>query len=99
ADDLAHSAGEKEPAREGEWEIRRPPGVRTSPYPDVHIIVTATLDQWAHACVPNGPGAPGHGGFSRAQGGGGVPPTTLALLACTGRLRRVLLDEHGAVLH
>jgi hypothetical protein len=99
ADDLAHSAGEEEPAREGEWEIRRPPGVRTSPYPDVHIIVTATLDQLAHACVPNGPGTPGHEGFARAQQGGGVHPTTLALLACTGRVRRVLLDDHGAVLH
>jgi hypothetical protein len=38
-------------------------------------------------------------GFARAQHGGPVHPTTLALLACSGRLRRVLLDDHGAVLH
>jgi hypothetical protein len=97
--DIAHCAGEEEPSREGKWEIRRPPGVRTSPYPDVQIIVTATLEQMAHARVLNDRGTPGHEGFARAQQGGGVHPTTLALLACTGRLRRVLLDEHGAVLH
>jgi hypothetical protein len=38
-------------------------------------------------------------GFASAQDGGPVHPATLALLACWDRLRRVLLDEHGAVLH
>jgi hypothetical protein len=28
-----------------------------------------------------------------------VHPSTLALLACNARIRRVVLDEHGAVLH
>jgi hypothetical protein len=41
----------------------------------------------------------GHDGFARAQHGGAVHPTTLALLACNARIRRVVLDEHGAVLH
>jgi hypothetical protein len=48
-EDLAQS---EEPPREGEWQIRRPPGVRTGPYPDIDIIVTATLDQLAHAPRP-----------------------------------------------
>src|SRR3954466_4170049 len=38
-------------------------------------------------------------GFAHAQHAGGVHPTMLGLLACSGRLRRLLLDDHGAVLH
>jgi HNH endonuclease len=37
-------------------------------------------------------------GFARAQHGGRVHPHTLGVLACSGRLRRVLTDRHGAVL-
>lgn len=37
------------PDREGEHQVRRPPGARTSPYPDVEIVLTATLEQLAHA--------------------------------------------------
>jgi hypothetical protein len=116
--DLAHGAdrmGEdlaqsEEPPPEGEWQIRRPPGVRTGPYPDIEIIVTATLDQLAHAraLAAHSPAnqvaldpvaGTGHDGFARAQHGGGVHPTTLALLACNAQIRRVVLDDHGAVLH
>ena len=115
--DLAQS---HEPAAEGEWEVRRSAGVRGRPYPDIHIIVTATLDQLVHArtrATPAG-AAGGHppgqstldglagrfagrsgGGFAHAQQGGPVHPATLALLACNARIRRVVLDEHGAVLH
>ena len=104
-DDLAQS---DEPPPEGEWQIRRPAGVRTGPYPDIDIIVTASLDQLAHARTP--PPAPRHpggspgnppapDGFAHAQHGGPVHPATLALLACNARIRRVLLDQHGAVLH
>jgi Domain of unknown function (DUF222) len=118
-----------EPRPEGEYELRRPPGVRTGPYPTVEILVTATVDQlaaaralarpartgtehdrppWPDTAAPDAPpvgGGPGQRGleqvegFARAQHGGPVHPATLALLACTGRLRRVLLDPHGAVLH
>ena len=38
-------------------------------------------------------------GFARAQHGGPVHPHTLALLACSARLRTIILDPHGAVLH
>jgi len=38
-------------------------------------------------------------GFARAQHGGPVHPDTLALLACSARLRAVIADPHGAVLH
>ncbi len=38
-------------------------------------------------------------GFAHAQHAGPVHPHTLALLACTARLRTILLDRHGAVLH
>src|SRR4051812_29678689 len=60
----AQSAGEEEPPHEGEWEIRRAPGVRRSPYPDIQIIVTATLDQLAHARALEGRGRSGHDGFA-----------------------------------
>jgi hypothetical protein len=61
----------------------------------------------AHPAGPTGgPGAGGTGGFAgvagggfaRAQHGGPVHPATLALLACNARIRRVVLDQHGAVL-
>src|SRR3954447_1058497 len=66
-DDLAqpesppdHRAQSPEPPPEGEWETRRPPGVRAGPYPDIDIIVTATLDQLAHArhAAARAPGQP-----------------------------------------
>src|SRR4051812_3593318 len=108
-DDLAQSASPREdlaqrgePPPEGEWEIRRRPGVRAGPYPDIDIIVTASLDQLAHAralAAAESPGQPALGGVAHAQQGGPVHPTTLALLACTARIRRVVLDQHGAVLH
>jgi hypothetical protein len=92
------------PPHEGEFRIRRPPGARKGPYPQVEIIVTATLEHLAQACHharAGGTGvAPGLGdGFAHAQHAGGVHPTVLGLLACSGRLRRLLLDDHGAVLH
>ena len=37
------------PAREGELQVRRPPGVRVGPYPDIQIIVTATTEHLAAA--------------------------------------------------
>jgi HNH endonuclease len=70
----------------------------------VQIIITATLDQIAaaRACGdqhdPPGPVLSDVEGFARAQHGTPVHPQTLALLACSGRLRRVLLDRRGAVL-
>jgi hypothetical protein len=130
-----------EPPPEGEWDTRRPPGVRAGPYPDIDIILTATLDQLAHAralaalasgqptlaafdgaqgpdgsadisaAISGGGFGGGFGGgsgrglagfsgvFAHAQHGGPVHPTTLALLACNARIRRVVLDERGAVLH
>jgi hypothetical protein len=50
--------------------------------------------------APPGPAVPllAVEGFARAQYGQPVPPPTLALLACSARLRRVLTDRHGAVL-
>jgi hypothetical protein len=97
--DLAHL---DEPPPEGDYHVRRPPGVRAGPYPDIDIIVTATLDQLAHAralAVAEPPGQSPLAGFAHAQHGGPVHPTTLALLACNARIRRVVLDQHGAVLH
>src|SRR4051794_9156271 len=38
-----------EPPHEGDFQVRRPPGVRAGRYPDIDIIVTATLDQLAQA--------------------------------------------------
>ena len=132
------------PAREGELQVRRPPGVRAGPYPDIQIIVTASTEHLAaarlHTAGPpprhpgatdpldlglnltatpmstsvapsgtgmggasrNGPAALGLGsgfGFAHAQHTGPIHPSVLAMLACTGKIRRILLDEHGAVLH
>ncbi len=100
---------ELEPAREGREQIRRHPGVRTGPYPTTEILLTVTLDQLAAAQRLHQDagtlGPPGHArldqvdGFARAQHGGSVHPDTLRLLACSARLRTVILDSHGAVLH
>ncbi|HVN13624.1 MAG TPA: DUF222 domain-containing protein, partial [Kineosporiaceae bacterium] len=38
-------------------------------------------------------------GFARAQHGGPVHPRTLAMLTCSARLRAIVVDAHGAVLH
>ncbi len=130
----------QEPTREGQAQIRRPPGIRSGPYPPAEIIITATLDQlaaaltltrhdtrhgtesagapglWPHPGPPGPTGPPGPAGsdheaagqgdalhavegFAHAQHAGPVHPRTLALLACTARLRTILLDRHGAVLH
>lgn len=43
-------------------------------------------------------GVQGAQGYPRASHGVAVPPATLRLLACSGRLRRLLLDQSGAVL-
>ena len=80
------------PPGEGEFEIRRSPGMRFGPYPQIEIIVTATLEQLARPHDQRG-------GFAHVQHAAGVHPTVLGLLACNGRLRRLLLDDHGAVLH
>jgi Domain of unknown function (DUF222)/HNH endonuclease len=111
----------KEPEPEGQYQVRRAPGIRTGPYPTVEIIVTATLNQLATAISFSEPrtAAPEHDppggtrdprssgpplspslteGFARGQYGQPVHPRTLALLACSARLRRVLLDRHGAAL-
>jgi hypothetical protein len=95
--------GSEPPPQEGELQIRRPPGARTGPYPQIEIVVTATLEHLAqarHHARGGGTGvAPGFGdGFAHAQHAGGVHPTVLGLLACSARLRRLLLDDHGAVL-
>jgi hypothetical protein len=92
------------PPHEGELQIRRPPGARTGPYPQVEIIVTTTIEHLAQACHhargDSTTFASGLGeGFAHAQHAGSVHPTVLGLLACSGRLRRLLLDDHGAVLH
>jgi hypothetical protein len=102
--DLNASERFEPPPHEGELQIRRRPGARTGPYPQIEIIVTATVEHLAQAQHrARGDGttfAPGLGeGFAHAQHAGGVHPTVLGLLACSGRLRRLLLDDHGAVLH
>jgi len=38
-------------------------------------------------------------GFGRAQLGGPVHPRTLAMLTCSARLRAIVVDAHGGVLH
>ena len=93
-----------EPPPEGAYQVRRPAEVRHGPYPPVEIIVTATLDQLAAALARTKRGSATGGlfeveGFARSQHGVPVHPDTLALLACSGRVRRVLTDRHGAVLH
>jgi hypothetical protein len=97
-----------EPPPEGDFQVRRPAGVRTGPYPDVEIIVTASLDQLAHARgiargetggSPAGAPAVANEEFAHAQHAGSIHPSVLGVLACSGRLRRVVLDEHGGVLH
>jgi hypothetical protein len=98
------------PPTEGELQIRRPPGMRAGPYPEIQIIVTATLEQLAHA-RRHARGSPlrqdgldldasdaGSDGFAHAQHAGRIHPSVLGLLACSGRVRRAVLDEHGAVL-
>ena len=61
----------------------------------------------AGACSPappaSGTGGPGGSagsgfGFAHAQHTGPIHPTVLAMLACTCKIRRVLVDENGAVL-
>ena len=54
------------PDPEGQVQVRRAPGVRAGPYPDVEIVVTATLEQLAralheHAHPGNGQTAPRRG--------------------------------------
>src|SRR4051794_30551678 len=95
-------------------EVRRPAGVRAGPNAGAEIAVTATLEQLAHALQQHTqtgtdskagflgarlPGRPGAGpGLARARHGDVVHPAVLELLACSGRIRRALLDDHGAVL-
>jgi hypothetical protein len=61
---------------EGDWQVRRPPGVRTGPYPNIEIIVTATLDQLASARALTGQSAgqsaAGPPGTPSLDGSGGV---------------------------
>src|SRR3954470_19966653 len=79
-DDLAQSqsppgdlAQFDEPPHEGDFQVRRPPGVRAGRYPDIDIIVTATLDQLAQArhAAAGASGQPildGFDGFDRPDG-------------------------------
>jgi hypothetical protein len=49
---------------------------------------------------PDGGGSPLDGvGFAHVQHAGAIHPRVLALLACCGRIRGAVLDEHGAVLN
>jgi HNH endonuclease len=67
---------------DGQGPSRHAPGDR--PPPDVRSIVER--------------GGGGPAGFARDRLGTPVHPQTLGLLSCSSRLRRVLVDEDGAVL-
>ncbi len=49
---------------EGELQIRRPPGVRAGPYPDIQIIVTATTEHLAAARLHTAGPPPRHPGWT-----------------------------------
>jgi hypothetical protein len=101
-DGPADDPRERAPEPEGEHEIRRAPGERAGPYPDVEIVVVAGLDHLAAAVTLDQPppaASPADAqGFARDHLGTPVHPRTLALLSCSARLRKVALDRNGAVL-
>jgi hypothetical protein len=105
--DGVDAEGARAAGRERRWGRRLPPGVfMAKPCAGVEISVIATVDQLAAAFGAGDPAAAGAGlarmglaGLVGPYPGATIDPAVLARLACDSPIRRILLDEQGAVLH